>query len=62
MPKAEISTYSSMIINEYGEIIRVNKIVSEQEVVPEIKKEVNFGKFSKKLELHSKVASQDFER
>ena len=61
MPKAIISTYSNITINQYGEIIRVNKIISEQENVPNISKEVNFGKYSKKLSLHNKVKSEDLD-
>ncbi|MDY2696510.1 MAG: hypothetical protein SOV27_05060 [Eubacteriales bacterium] len=61
MPKAIINTYSNITINQYGEIVRVNKIISEQENVPNISKEVNFGKYSKKLSLHNKVKSEDLD-
>ena len=61
MPKAIINTYSNITINQYGEIVRVNKIISEQENVPNISKEVNFGKYSKKLALHNKVKSEDLD-
>ena len=61
MPKAIINTYSNITINQYGEIVRVNKIISEQENVPSISKEVNFGKYSKKLALHTKVKSEDLD-
>lgn len=64
MPKAVINTYSNITINQFGEIVKVNKIISEQENVPNISKEVNFGKFSKKVALHNivKTNNQDLER
>lgn len=59
MPKAVINTYSNITINQFGEVVKVNKIISEQENVPNISKEVNFGKFSKKIALHNSVKSND---
>ena len=53
MPKATISTYTTLS-TEFGDV-RVNNIISEQEIVPNIQKEVNFGKYSKKMQLHNKV-------
>ena len=60
MPKALISTYSTISLDSSNEI-KVNKIVSEQDIVPNIQKEVNFGKFSKKLSLRNKVAQTEVE-
>lgn len=54
MPKATISTYTTLS-TEFGDV-RVNNIISEQESVPNIQKEVNFGKYSKKLQLHTKTS------
>lgn len=62
MPKAVISTYSVIPVNQFGGTIEVSKIISEQDNVPNLQKEVNFGKFSKKLMLHNKVASTDVGR
>mgnify|MGYP004510453141 CR=1 FL=1 len=59
MPKAVINTYSDITINQFGDVVKVNKIISEQENVPNISKEVNFGKFSKKIALHNSVKSND---
>lgn len=59
MPKAVINTYSDIAINQFGDVVKVNKIISEQENVPNISKEVNFGKFSKKIALHNSVKSND---
>lgn len=60
MPKAFINTYSTIVLDS-SNAVKVNKIVSEQDVVPEIEKEVNFGKFSKKLSLRNRVSESDIE-
>lgn len=57
MPKATINTYGNFAINKYGEVVRVSKIISEQENVPNISKEVEFLKYSKKLPIHNAVKS-----
>lgn len=57
MPKAIISTYTTLSIN--SNIVKVDRIISEQENVPNIQKEVNFGKYSKKLSLRNKVVETE---
>lgn len=64
MPKATIKTYADFAINQNGEYLRVSKIISEQEKVPNICKEVEFLKYSKKLPIHNVIKSTfvDFSR
>ncbi len=62
MPKTLISTYTSIETGKIGDVLKVNKIISEQDIVPNIQKEVCFGKFSKKLSLKNKVACADMGR
>lgn len=62
MPKTLISTYTSIETGKVGDVLKVNKIISEQDIVPNIQKEVSFGKFSKKLSLKNKVACVDMGR
>lgn len=60
MPKATISTYATLE-TEFGEV-KVDKIISEQEFISNITKEVNFGKYCKKLHLNNKTLKTDSER
>ena len=57
MPKATICTYTTLS-TKFGDV-KVNNIISEQENVPNIQKEINFGKYSKKLQLHNKLIQKD---